>query len=324
MLTLTFQYSIDTIAFRSFSSGFLSSIKGDKLKIHLPENCLGENQKEEILQFLENIKNEQPLIALDLSHKFLTDIETNCPIEDVEQIIIDVETFLSKENHKIFERIYSRSKNLLSLFGDYEMDIQRINSEKESAELIGKYLGKAFNIIFYVNDNTRDILKFLDTDDLNKSDSEKLANSNKTFYTKPMELFVDGFFEGVSSVPFEDNHCYTDISLVKSQIVETFQDVINAIKNQTGVIEAFQKIYALITKLKDLDGDCRFEALSLDILALRTKVGLGKLIYRLSTHLVPVMADLHNLYADYKIKEFRGCGEAFGLFIKTALNYSTI
>lgn len=341
MITLTIQYSADITPLRQFLNGFLSTIKGDRMRILLPENCLGKSQEEEFNKFLESIEGEHPLLALAMSHQFLTDLQLNCPIKEIELIIADMKILLFNDKKNIFDNVYLQAGNLIGIFEEFEMEIKKQNAQHDKADTVGRFVGKAFNKILYENDYIHKNLKFLEigiNDQFSHEDNvipsqnfnqvrTQDANQEttcKTTFDRPMELFVDGFFEGVSSVPFERNKCHTDIIDVKSNIVDTVENLINAIRSETGLIDALMKMYELLTQLKGLDANCHFEALSIDILSLTTKTGAAKLLYRISTHLISTMADLNSMYSNMKIKEFRKCGVSFGLLIKTALNYSTI
>jgi hypothetical protein len=326
LISFSLQANRDITQLRNFLEGFLSTIKGDRRKIQLPENCLGKNQEEEFNRFLESILTEHPLKAFMMASKFFTELEINCPINEIKEIKNDLKNLLLKDRQSIFEIIASQSHNLLNIFQEFETDIKKKSTLDEKAETVGKYLGKAFNKILYSNTNDSKFIKFLGLEDLFEKQTPDQQNESQFQIPpmKPMAFFVDGFFEGVSSVPYEHNKCHTDITQVRLEIVETFENFIHAIKSETGVIEAFMKIYALVTELKGLDANCHFQALSIDLMALTTKIGIAKMFYRLSTHMVSTMSDITTFFANYKVKEYRACGVSFGMLIKTALNYSTI
>lgn len=318
--------STDILALRHFVEGFLTTIKGDRAKIQLPKDCLGIDQEKEFNEILENFLSENPLKAFMIAHKFLIELEINCPVNEIKELKNDLRNFFLKDRKSLFEIITSQSHNLLNIFQEFEIEIKKNTTIEEKAETFGKYFGKALNKILYSGTYDSNFVKFLGLDDFfeNNTLEQQQETQSQASSIKPMALFVDGFFEGVSSVPYDHNKCHTDINQVRSNIVETFENFIHAIKTETGVIEAFMKIYELVTDLKGLDANCHFEALSLDLMALTSKPGIAKMFYRLSTHMISTMSDITSFYSNYRIKEYRTCGVSFGMLIKTGLNYSTI
>jgi hypothetical protein len=139
-----------------------------------------------------------------------------------------------------------------------------------------------------------------------------------------VEEFTDGFFEGVSSVPYDQNKCKIDIIDEKIEIISVFRHLIVAIKTQTNIMEAFEQIYQLTLHLIHLDSNCHFRSLSYDLAELATKLGMSKLVFRVTTHFISFMEDLKGLYTNFEVKDYRNSGKDFGYLTKIALNYSTI
>jgi len=141
----------------------------------------------------------------------------------------------------------------------------------------------------------------------------------------PVEQFVDGFFEGVSSGPIEQNKCSKDISAVKNQIVDVITQLIDAVKthNINKILDSITKVIDLITKLKDSYTNCNFAKLADSLTALATKSGIAKLGYAVITHLSETVSDVKQVDIGINNKDYVSAGRGVGDLFKILLNYTT-
>lgn len=290
---------------RDFLTGLLTTVKGNTFK--LSDKCLGSDFDKDFNQVIDSINKENSLMVAAFIEKIVSDAKENCPKNDLEQIYKDF--FVLYKNGKWVQNVLSHQKDLVKCLKE------EINQPKIDALNAGQTVGKMINMVLYNKSHNLKALNFL----AEEFDTIEVETTNED-----VEAFVDGFFEGVSSVPFDQNKCIHDISNVRTEIVKVFKDLIQAIRTRTDIIEAFEELYELAKKLSSLDANCKFNSLALDIAALQTKVGMAKAVFRVTTHFVTVIADLKGLVSNFEQKLFKESGVDFGSLTKIILNYSTI
>jgi len=207
----------------------------------------------------------------------------------------------------------------------YEVNIANlVNEELKKEHSIAIFTEVKDLIDNYFNPETiMETTKKLLNIDINTFDRNNFLGNLSLSNEEEIELFVNGFFEGVSSVPFKDNQCIHDISEVKSNIINVFLELINSIKSKSGIVQAIENVYKLLRTLSELEANCRFDTLSNDIISLSTKTGMVKLTFRIVSHFLTFSENLKDLYISYESKQFRKSGIEMGLLTKLTLDYST-
>jgi hypothetical protein len=302
-LSIQKQYSQDG---REFLTGLMSQLQGKDFK--LDDKCLGQDFENDMEKLIDAIKNENTILTAVVAGKIISEMEEKCPKNDLNKVYND--SLALVEKNEIMNRIMAHSQEVVHIMKE------ELVGNQMTAKNIGETLGKLINTVIYEKKQIMESnpqLTFLGYED-----------SFETFKEESVDLFVSGFFEGVSSVPIEKNQCVNDIGAAKGDLVAAFSALINAVKTRKDIFEALMKFYQLTLHLKGLDANCRFTDLSSDLVALSTKAGIAKLAFRITTHLLPVIEDLKTALISVEIKEFRKGGFSFGALTKIALNYSTI
>jgi hypothetical protein len=287
---------------RGFIEGLMKSIKGKDYK--LDDACLAKEFSKDFDSILDAIEKENVMLTGALAGKMMTDYNEKCPSDDLKKLANDCEAFVSDK--EMMNKLVKHSTDIVHILKEAK------DTKHKEPEIMGGLLGKILNLVLYDTPKEIEILNFLQ-----EIESPKLSEES-------IELFVNGFFEGVSSVPIEQNQCSVDITSVKSEIVLAFSDLISAIESRKDVVKAILEFYSLTLKLGGLDSNCHFKELSTDIAALSTKIGISKLVMRVSLHLVSFLEYAKGTYSNLEIKEYRQSGLNFGQLTKLTLNYSTI
>lgn len=298
---------------KDFITGLLTIIQGKEY--HLDEQCLGSDFEKDMDTLIDSIKKENTLLVAAIAGKVMSQLEEKCPKNDLTKVYNDTKTLC--DNKEIMNRIIKHSQELVHILNE------ELTSSNMSYRSLGESVGKLVNILIYEkkeNSSTYN-LNFLG---LEQTADQTQDQGQKFFSQESVELFVTGFFEGVSSVPVEKNQCIHDISSAKTEIVKAFAELIKAFETRSQIIEALMNFYQLTLNLKGMDANCKFSTLSEDMMALTTKVGMTKLVFRVTTHMLAFIEDLRSAVLNVESKDFQKAGINFGAVTKIALNYSTI
>ena len=288
---------------RDFLEGLLVAIKGKDYR--LSDQCLGREFSSDVEKLLDSIEKENVLLTGVLAGKIYTDFTEKCPSADLKKLMKDSQAFLNDQ--EMMNKLVQHSADIVHELREV------IDVHPEKASSYGEAFGKLLQTVLYSNDHQNGkVLNFL---------QEEEAVS---FSEESIEEFVNGFFEGVSSVPYEQNKCVQDVTTVKKDIVLAFSDLITAIRMRKDIVKAFLEFYSLTLQLKGLNANCHFTILSEDIVALSTKIGMAKVAMRVSIHMISFLEYMKGTFTNFEVKEFRKSGLNFGELTKLTLNYSTI
>jgi hypothetical protein len=290
---------------KHFLKGFLTSIEGKE--VQLDDSCLG-HETEELLDKIESaIRKENSISLLTSLYETISLIEKKCPSEEIKKILKD-----SKEAYESRKMLYNATNNSRDFMHDLHQLLDERNPEK-----VGKLIGNIVNICVYNKLSTAiENLTFLG---IEMNDVKGLLDMGK----KEVELFVDGFFEGVSKVPYEQNKCHKELDGFQEDIVQAVTNLINALKTKTNIIDSFKGVYELAQRLMPLNENCHFSGLSIQLMALSTKPGIAKLVFNLTTSPKQTYTDIKEIYSGVEANDFRAAGVSYGKLLKLGLNYST-
>jgi len=290
---------------RDFLKGLMSTVK--ETLFSLDDQCFGSNFDTNLIKLKWAINNENTLLFITYVSAIIKEFEEKCPSNDLSQIYNDTMTLIN-DKPTLATRLITRTPDSIHIMRE---ELLNISTGQFNPENLGEAIGKIINYIVY-----------------NKPREEAFLKHEEYQYhqmsEQSVEEFVNGFFEGVSSVPYEQNKCALDVATVKSEIVKVFADILDAIKTRKDIVKAITELIQLSLKLKSLDGNCKFSDLSADIISLSTKEGMAKLVFRVSTHLLKVLSDIKGTVQNFEEKLYRKSGVDFGGLVKISLNYSTI
>ena len=319
LLTLTLTLTLSMVSCgvgslgKDFVSGFLTVIKGTDFK--LDDQCFGEDFEIDFKKLIYAINQENSLLVIAIFGKIVNEVNEKCNKNDFIQIYNDTKKMIENKP-ELANRLIRHTHDFIVTF---KSEIIEINKNQFNAKNLGGMFGELINTLVYEKVKPSKDIKTNTA--LNFLSEYEYPN---TFSEEAVEEFVNGFFEGVSSVPIDQNKCSTDIVTVKSGIVKVFTDLFVALKTRTGIVEAIQEVIALTVHLKNLDLNCKFTDLSNDLISLSTKAGITKLALRITTHLPSVLGDVKGTVTNFELKEFRKAGVNFGALTKVTLKYSTI
>jgi hypothetical protein len=281
---------------RDFLTGLLTTVKGKDFK--LDDNCLSAEFDQNCENLADAIKTGNVFKLMSAASAIKEELEQRCPSSDLTKIFKDTTALGVTE---VMHRMITHRQEMSDLFKE------EIFGRKMTALNIGQFFGKLVNVIVYQISHN---LIFL--------------GEVQYFSEESVELFVNGFFEGVSSVAFDQNKCYKDITVVKGDIVKVVEDLVNALKNKSAIIDAFTKLVEVIMKLKDTSSNCNFVKLGTSLASLATKIGIVKFGYKVVSHLTDVVQDVRGVYNGVETKDFKQAGIEFGFLVKLTLDYSTM
>lgn len=289
---------------RKFTTGLLSSIVGNH--IELDEKCLGEEYRTYLDKLIVAIRKENSILAFTLVWDIVKSIKANCPKNELTSIFNSVKDLI--DSNKIVDEVVKNAREVMKILNEL--------LDEKDPEKFGSIVGELIKIIVYQPIESHS-LTFLG-EDTNK-DIELTFNMSKA----EVDDFIDGFLEGISSVPYEENKCRYDIAGFTHEIIIVFVNVIDSFKTHKNVKESLIKVLELIVRLKPLEENCHLSSLSMNIAALSTKVGLAKLVYHLTKNYSKVYQYMEEINAEFGSKNWRGAGVSSGNLVKIGLNYST-
>jgi hypothetical protein len=310
ILSLSIQASVVGQSARDFLTGVFTTIKGIDFKLN--DQCFGSDFEEDYTRLIAAINKENAILAGAIGQKIAQDAAENCPTNEIKQVVSDVEALV--KSGKIQDNVLSHTKDIIHTFKE------EISQPQITPTNLGQTLGSLVNTIVYSRShNLLSFLEDLGPDTFALDLYEKILNLS----SKAIGDFVDGFFEGVSSVPYAENKCKTDITADKSEIIDAFSHLIEAIKTRKNVMDALKGLYDLALSLKSLSANCHFAELSVDIAALSSYVGISKLVYRVTTNLPSLIGYVKDAYSGFSSGDLRKAGVGFGAITRVSLNYST-
>ena len=298
-ISLTIQGEITGFG-RDFLTGLLTIVKGKDFT--LDEACFGTEFDKDFENLQKALESRDIILTFGYLGKVINDIGLKCPASDLAKIRDDA---LAVGLLELTNRINKHKIEVL------EMLKQEFIKGKITAYTIGEACGNLVNIWIYEKTQTKFLAFLIDEKSLD--------------VLVPVEQFVDGFFEGVSSGPIDQNKCSKDISGVKNQIVDVVTQLIDAIKthNVNKILESITKVIDLISKLKDSYTNCNFAKLADILSALATKSGIAKLGYAAITHLSETVSDIKQVDIGINEKDYASAGRGVGDLFKILLKYTT-
>lgn len=133
--------------------------------------------------------------------------------------------------------------------------------------------------------------------------------------------FLEGILSGLSRNESGENKCTADLEAFKPEIVKAIQDIYEAYHTREYK-KAYADILELVKLLSEVDSNCHFKELSVDLVALTTEFGMMKLAYRLATHGISIFEDITQFVRYYETSEYNLSGKYFGNAVKLTLNFS--
>ena len=285
---------------RDFLTGLLTVVKGKDFK--LDDACLGPEFENDFSNLIDVIKNNDLASIIRFINKLVNEIYQHCPTSDLAKIQKDTETLGLKE---LTKRLQKHKIEVL------EMLKKEFVIGKIKASTVGEASGHIINLVVYERSETS--LSFL---------GEELMELP---IFPSVEKFVEGFFEGVSSGPVEENLCLKNVDELKEEIAIVVSDIITGLNNKdySKVLASLLKLQDILSKLKNIYPSCNFDQLKESLAALETQSGLTKLGWSVVTHLSLVKKDISQFDSSISNQNFELSGEAIGDLLKVLLKYST-
>jgi hypothetical protein len=141
------------------------------------------------------------------------------------------------------------------------------------------------------------------------------------------KLFFKGIQEGVSSVPFEQNVCYTSPPVISIEEVHAiFEKLWKSIKERNGeeFHDAIVLLQGIFGKLKNSDESCHIVRLlaSLSLYAVPL-VGRIELVINVARNWRAYSKNIKDAKKAIENKEYQNAGKSTGQFLSTLLMWST-
>ena len=284
---------------KDFLVGMLSIVEGNDFK--LDEACLGNEFEKDVSDFVDALSKRDIILIPAYAGKLFNDITLKCPISDISKIQKDA---LSLGMLELFNRIQKHRVEVL------EMLKKEFIKEKVNVKSIGEVCGHIINIWIYEKPEVY-MLNFL-------ADVKSIGVSN-------VEEFINGFFEGVSAVPVEQNKCINDIKSVKNDIVGIVTKIIDAYnnKNISGIIAAINDLIDLLNKIKGVSSNCNFDDLVKKLTQLSTESGIMSFGWNVIKNLSTTVNDVRTIENGIKVSNYENSGKAMGDLFKVLLKYTT-
>ena len=267
-------------------------------------DCLGNDFNKE----LNNLKNQiqsQNLDSAIISIRTLSSlIITDYDILSINKIYQN--TIQNYKQQEILANAFNYTKDIMML-------LQEFFNRNIDTKNIGNLIGDLANVLIY-DQSTSTNESFLEIPEI----------INFNFISSKIEDFVDGIFEGVSSVPFEHNQCNIQIKDFKPLIIEKVKDVFRAIKTRKDIGHSLYELFSLLkTELPPFEYNCHFIELTTNIVGLISEVGLAKLIFKLTMHPFGVFNSLKDFVLGIKHSDYETAGKGLGEFLSLALGWYT-
>ena len=139
--------------------------------------------------------------------------------------------------------------------------------------------------------------------------------------------FLKGLLEGVSSVPFDKNVCYTfPIDIKIEEIKDIFERLYKSIKERNGddFYKVIQDILQILGKLENANEHCDIKGLIESIGVYSTPyAGIAKLIYNIVSNHSAYYDNIKDAYHRFANKDWENAGNDTGKIISTLLSCYT-
>jgi hypothetical protein len=288
---------------RDFITGFFKAFTGQDYSLK-PE-CFGDEFKDNFNRLLSAINKENALLALAIASDMKDEAAEHCKDEFVQagKIFEDIKKI---DPNKLIEILTSHSVDLIRILKEL------LNQTSLEASTIGAEFAKIIKVVVYSQSHNQKFLTFLEIPQLGFSESSETASD-----------FVEGLFEGVSSVPYEQNKCKVDVKNFEPELVAAFEKFLEAIRTGKGISDEIKALITLFTELQGLDSNCHFKTLIADIASLGTDFGIIKMLTRVGLHITTFVQDVTSLFKNFIAGYLHQSGLAFGKLVQLTLNFST-
>jgi hypothetical protein len=186
---------------------------------------------------------------------------------------------------------------------------------------LGKAIGELANVIIY-NKSHNNALTFLAEPEMHiPEEFKKILNLNR----EAIADIVDGFFEGVSAVPYNENKCKNDIAPFKDMIVDGVYQTLHFLRSGQPTPDAYKTLNELAIKLKPLEANCHFDSLSKTLINMSNEGPAlkAKITEKIYANMKDVLESLNEMTISLKSGDNRTAGKGLGKFLKIVLGYST-
>lgn len=292
---------------RDFITGFFTTLNGS---FTLDDRCVGEETKQNIHNMIDAFHQKQIIKLIEYTNAIVKITEESCPVEETK-------TYILTKAKAIEEGYYFKNfrRNVLEIT---EVVVHEINNKEKTAYSVGVACAKIEQMTIY------------------KSQMKQLAflslGESPDFIDVDMDMesfkkYLKGFFTGVSSVPFEDNVCYTStINIDIDEVKALAERVYKSIKNHSPseFYNSVVEVIALLKRLKDAKKNCNISGLvkSLGVYAV-PYVGIGKLIYNVVYNYSTYYGDIMDVYHGFSNGDWEDAGLATGKIASTLLSWKT-
>ena len=215
-----------------------------------------------------------------------------------------------------------------------DLFVSVVGFEGKSTFSIKVYFVYSNKISIKCNNNENEL--FNDKDMIDKFQYCKRTNKNITELPKFPEINMDlegfkkffrGVLEGVSSVPFEKNICYTSIVDIKIEDVKALFDKLSkSIQDRSArdFYTSILEVLKLLNKLNDANKNCNISALIKSIGVYATPyAGVAKLIYNIASNYSVYYDDITAAYTDLTNMDWQKSGADTGRILSTLLGWKT-
>ena len=138
------------------------------------------------------------------------------------------------------------------------------------------------------------------------------------------EEFLSGIFEGVSSVPFDENKCYKEIHKNKLEIMTTINNVLKAFKAKENIIDELFNLFNLLKILgKTSATHCNFIKLYVELGNTKNTFGVIILTYRSITNHSDLYTNILKGYETLQADNFNKAGFSLGKVLQILFDYYT-
>lgn len=305
---------------KDFLTGFFKTFD-EKFSI---DECIGAPSiQNSLAKLLEDLKAKKIAAVIADFQNLISEVEKNCPVETLKN-------YFKLKKAAIEEGYYftNLQKNYLKVAN---IVIIEINNKDRNALSIGVACAEIEKLLIYKDEIKH--LSFLAFPEFPSFPS--WSNTTEILPKLPdikMDLegfkkFAKGFLEGVSSVPFDQNICYTSTLDIKiEEIYAMYQRLYAAIKERSAS-EFYNSVLEIIKLLKTLSNakaNCKIGDLIKSIGVYATPyAGIAKLIYNLATNYSVYYDDFKAVYADLIAMDWQKSGADVGRIASTLLGWKT-
>ena len=292
---------------RDFITGFFNTLNGN---FTLDANCIGKETKENIHDLIDAFHNKKVFRIIDDIRNITKMTLDTCPIDETKNYV-ETKVNAIKEGY-YFENF---KRNFLKIG---EVVIHELNNKQKTAYSVGVACANIEKMTIFRQQNRH--LAFL------------ALEQTPEFIDFDMDLegfkeFFKGVLEGVSSVPFEENVCYTSTIDIKIEEIKIIAEKLyNSIKNRDGseFYNAILEVLKVLEKLQDANAHCNISGLIKSIGVYATPyVGIAKLLYNIASHYDLYWTDIKAAYNAFGNKEWQNAGSSIGKFASTLLGWET-